>query len=71
MIKEMKPEWFDEVCVPYESMWRDDIFWLPHVINNKFVKAYFAFAANYEDIVYKEMSVFDTAIELHNAINKK
>jgi len=71
MIKEMKPEWFDEVCVPYESMWRDDIFWLPHGINNKFVKAYFAFAANHEDIVHKEMSVFDTSIELHNAINKK
>ncbi len=30
--EEMKPEWFQEEDIPYESMWEDDPYWLPRMI---------------------------------------
>lgn len=41
--EEMRPEWFPVEKIPYETMWPDDIFWLPKVIEGKFVVAQFAF----------------------------
>ena len=41
--EEMKPKWFDEDSVPYESMWLDDELWYPHMFKNQYFKAYFLF----------------------------
>ncbi len=64
----MRSEWFEEESVPFEKMWRDDIFWLPHVIGHKYVRGYFIFAANHEDIIHKELNVFDTLDQLQQYI---
>jgi 8-oxo-dGTP diphosphatase/2-hydroxy-dATP diphosphatase len=29
---EMKPQWFEEVAIPYDNMWPDDTLWLPQVL---------------------------------------
>lgn len=42
--EEMKPEWFAVSAIPYTTMWPDDIFWLPKVLEGKSVKAKFSFA---------------------------
>ena len=40
---EMKPEWFEESCVPYRKMWLDDEIWYPYLFSNQNFKAYFLF----------------------------
>ena len=41
--EEMKPQWFKINMIPFESMWSDDKFWLPKVLNGKKLKADFIF----------------------------
>ena len=41
--EEMNPEWFSVSNIPYASMWPDDIFWLPKVLDGNYVKAKFSF----------------------------
>jgi len=33
--EEMKPAWFTRSKIPYESMWPDDKYWLPKVLEGK------------------------------------
>ena len=42
--EEMKPEWFTVDSIPYETMWPDDIFWLPKVLEGNHIEARFVFA---------------------------
>lgn len=44
--EEMKPRWYNKRKLPFNKMWADDKLWLPHVINNKKVKADFYFDKN-------------------------
>lgn len=53
---EMKPEWFDSSKLPYDIMWVDDPFWLPHVLDGKFVTGSFSFAESGE-ILEKSLNV--------------
>jgi len=39
--EEMRPEWYPVLDIPYDSMWTDDIFWLPHVLDGNLIKARF------------------------------
>jgi 8-oxo-dGTP diphosphatase len=39
----MVPKWFKAKAVPFEEMWDDDKFWLPHILEGKKVKAKFVF----------------------------
>ena len=50
--EEMKPQWFDKNKLPFESMWPDDQFWLPLILDNKKIQAEFTFGEN--DIVLNQ-----------------
>ncbi len=50
--EEMKPQWFDLDKIPYDSMWPDDIFWLPQVLSGKKIQAKFTFGEN--DVVLNQ-----------------
>ena len=39
----MKPQWFNINEIPYDNMLPDDKFWMPYVLNNKKIDAYFEF----------------------------
>jgi ADP-ribose pyrophosphatase YjhB (NUDIX family) len=52
--EEMKPQWFDLNKIPYESMWSDDPFWLPLVLDEKQIQAKFTFGDN-DTILKKEI----------------
>lgn len=41
--EEMNPKWYDTNALPYESMWIDDIHWLPRVIQGEKLQANFHF----------------------------
>jgi len=41
--EEMKPQWFKISDIPYDSMWKDDRYWLPKVLADNFVDASFQF----------------------------
>lgn len=44
--EEMKPCWFETNHLPFNSMWPDDIFWLPQVLSGKKIQAEFIFGDN-------------------------
>ncbi|MCL4387996.1 8-oxo-dGTP diphosphatase [Candidatus Marsarchaeota archaeon] len=41
--EEMEPKWFKISSIPLDMMWDDDKYWLPYVLNGKFVDAHFLF----------------------------
>lgn len=41
--EEMAPQWFNQSAIPYQQMWKDDIYWLPQVLHNKLLKGHFTF----------------------------
>jgi len=48
---EMAPAWFPIEEIPYEQMWDDDRYWLPHVLSGKRIRAAFSFAEDNETVV--------------------
>ncbi len=42
--EEMKPLWFNINEIPYPQMWEDNKYWIPIILNDKFVKAKFQFS---------------------------
>lgn len=53
---EMAPNWFNVEEIPYKIMWPDDIFWLPHVLNGKYVKGKFVFGEK-DVILEKDLEI--------------
>ncbi|MEK7541001.1 MAG: 8-oxo-dGTP diphosphatase [Patescibacteria group bacterium] len=49
--EEMSPKWFKTSEIPYEKMWDDDKYWLPHVLSGKKLEADFIFREG--DIIEK------------------
>ena len=59
--EEMRPQWFTVGNIPFETMWPDDIFWLPKVIarySDSIVKGRFVFGEN-DVILEKEVTLAD------------
>ncbi|MEI8224143.1 MAG: 8-oxo-dGTP diphosphatase [bacterium] len=50
--EEMKPFWYTIENMPFDSMWPDDKFWLPQVIEGKLVKGEFIFGEG--DVILKQ-----------------
>ncbi|POM80544.1 Hypothetical protein PHPALM_1609 [Phytophthora palmivora] len=58
---EMKPQWYDTTDIPFKSMWADDSFWLPHVLNGMSVHGHFHFAADEDTLLDHELQVSPAA----------
>ncbi len=41
--EEAKPIWFQKQKIPYDKMWEDDKYWLPHVLEGRYFIAEFKF----------------------------
>jgi 8-oxo-dGTP pyrophosphatase MutT (NUDIX family) len=52
--EEMRPEWFEANKIPFEEMWKDDIFWFPLFLQNKMFKGKFHFDDK-DEILEKEL----------------
>lgn len=49
---EMKPRWFEISEIPYDTMWPDDIFWIPLFLEDKKFKGKFVFGEG--DVILKQ-----------------
>ena len=49
--EEMAPKWFSVDSIPYDTMWPDDPYWLPLILEGKKIKA--AFVMDKDDTVTK------------------
>jgi len=54
---EMRPEWFHTDHIPFESMWRDDEYWMPFLLENKKFIGKFFFDKCQEIINYSLMEI--------------
>jgi 8-oxo-dGTP diphosphatase len=57
--EEMRPQWFSVENLPFESMWPDDIYWLPKVLNGDLVKARFVLGEG-DVVLEKEVSTAES-----------
>ncbi len=48
--EEMIPEWFNLDKIPYEKMWKDDVYWYPYLFADKYFYGKFLFS-DYENII--------------------
>ena len=44
--REMKPEWFAFKDIPYAKMWDDNAYWLPYVLDGRYIEAQFHFMSD-------------------------
>jgi 8-oxo-dGTP diphosphatase len=58
--EEMVPSWFGVDEIPYDEMWDDDRFWLPHVLAGKRVQATFTYRADNETVEHFEIQEWNT-----------
>ena len=56
--EEMKPEWFPFDKIPYETMWPNDKFWLPMLLEGKKFAGKFVFGKNTE-IINQELEIVE------------
>lgn len=69
--EEMRPVWFtipDKISqhtifqllesLPFQSMWQDDIFWLPFLLSDNFINGFFILNDN-NDLVFTQLSIED------------
>lgn len=56
--EEMNPKWFLVSKLPFETMWPDDIFWLPKMLKGELIRATFEFGEG-DVILDKEVEVVD------------
>lgn len=54
--EEMNPKWFSVKDIPYTTMWPDDIYWLPSVLEGKLVRGRFTFSEG-DTIIENEVTV--------------
>lgn len=38
---EMRPQWFNKYELPYDSMWIDDVHWVPKILNDEIIEGEF------------------------------
>jgi 8-oxo-dGTP diphosphatase / 2-hydroxy-dATP diphosphatase len=50
---EMKPKWFHVDKIPFDKMWPDDKYWLPHLLAGKKIKGKFVFQGQDKILDYK------------------
>jgi 8-oxo-dGTP pyrophosphatase MutT (NUDIX family) len=69
--EEMLPEYFDISDIPYDRMWKDYIYWYPHILEDKCFYAEFYYS-DYENILSHSLvdMAYEDLVEKHNEITE-
>ncbi len=51
--EEMLPKWFNIKAIPYSEMFKDDSYWLPYILENKKINAFFEFDEDWNLLNFK------------------
>jgi 8-oxo-dGTP pyrophosphatase MutT (NUDIX family) len=54
--EEMNPQWFPIDQIPYHTMWSDDPYWLPQVLEGRYVQGNFSFDTQ-DQLLSKNISI--------------
>lgn len=65
--EEMRPKWFSTDSIPYHTMWDDDEFWLPQVLNGQKVFGRFTFDINDKMLIHDVSEVEELPYERKEA----
>jgi 8-oxo-dGTP pyrophosphatase MutT (NUDIX family) len=57
----LSPQWFYLHQLPFNQMWSDDQYWLPHVMNGKKVYGHFHFDQDQATILDYDLDIIPTA----------
>lgn len=57
--EEMAPKWFSRSDIPYSTMWEDDPYWLPQVLEGKNIRGEFHFSSD-DKLVRHQVKLVDT-----------
>ncbi len=57
--EEMSPQWYRHGELPFESMWLDDPYWLPKILEGKRIEGEFTFNENGSEILKFEVREVD------------
>lgn len=55
---EMMPKWFPIDEIPYENMWPDDIYWMPHILKGEKLEANFFFGVG-DKVLEHNLKILD------------
>ena len=56
--EEMRPQWFAFADIPYDTMWADDMYWMPLLLAGKKFRTRFLFGEG-DSLLEKEVSVVE------------
>jgi len=56
---EMEPAWFRVKAIPFDRMWDDSAYWLPHVLSGRRVRAVFVFDEDNEHVATASVELLD------------
>lgn len=49
--EEMRPQWFDLDKIPYDTMWSDDTYWFPYLLEDKLFDATITLNLGTEELI--------------------
>jgi 8-oxo-dGTP diphosphatase len=55
-VEKMRPQWFPISAVPYEHMWADDRYWLPHILAGERLSGVFWYDRAGQKVLRHELS---------------
>ncbi|KAK9727364.1 hypothetical protein K7432_001897 [Basidiobolus ranarum] len=58
--EEMKPQWYDIKNIPFDSMWQDDQYWFPFLLQEQTFVGKVAFKEDQTTVEYQNIHVVDT-----------
>lgn len=61
--EEMRPQWFSLDKIPYQSMWSDDIYWIPTMLEGKLFEATITLNLGADELVSHTLTTVETLKE--------